>query len=278
MRSFIQFILRNYAIILFILLEGVSFFLIFSYNKFHQTFFINSANAITGNVNSTYGNFKNYFSLAEANDSLVNENARLRSMLEGSYVIDTTRAYIMKDSLGKQLYSYIPAVVISNSFTETNNYITLDRGSNHGITKNMGVITSSGIAGNVIKVSPNFSVVMSVLHSRFKASVAIKRNNTQGRLLWDIKDPSRIHMVEVSEQGFPSIGDTVVTTRASEIFPPGIMVGTIVDFGKEAGNNYYTLDIKLSTDFSSLQYVYVVNDLMRPEIDSLQNEVINADR
>ncbi len=278
MRSFIQFILRYYAVILFILLQGISFYFVFTYNKFHHTFFVNTANDVSGNVLNTYGNFKTYFSLDKVNDSLISENARLRSMLGESYLIDTSHASIMRDSLGKQLYAYIPAEVISNSYTETNNYITLDRGSNQGILKNMGVISSNGIAGQVIKVSPNFSVVMSVLHSRFKASVAVKRNNTQGRLLWDVTDPSMVHMVEVSEQGFPTIGDTIVTTRASSIFPPGIMVGTIEKFGKEAGTNYYTLNIKLSTDFSSLKYVYVVNDLMRAEIDSLQNEVLNADR
>ncbi len=278
MRSFIQFIFRYYAVILFILLEGISFYFVFTYNQFHHTFFVNSANNVSGNVLNTYGNFKTYFSLDKVNDSLITENARLRSMLDESYLIDTSHASIMRDSLGRQIYAYIAAEVISNSYTEINNYITIDRGSNHGVEKNMGVISSSGIAGQVIKVSPNFSVVMSVLHSRFKASVAVNRNNTQGRLLWDINDPARVHMVEVSEQGFPKVGDTIVTTRSSEIFPPGIIVGMIESFGKEAGTNYYTLDIKLSTDFSSLQYVYVVEDKMRAEIDSLQNEVINADR
>lgn len=278
MRSFIQFLIRNYAIIIFILLEAVSFYFVFTYNKFQHTYFVNTAGEMSGNVLDRYHNFKSYFSLDEVNDSLINENARLRAQLRESMMIDTTGVYSIKDSAGKQLYTYIPAEVISNSYTEPNNYITLNRGSNHGIQKNMGVISSNGIAGQVVEVSPNFSVVMSVLHSRFKASVAIKRNNTQGRLLWDMKDPSHIRMVEVSEQGFPAIGDTIFTTRSSMIYPPGIIVGTISDFGKEAGNNYYTLDIKLSTDFSALQYVYVVNDLMRTERDTLQTKVLNADR
>ncbi len=277
MRSFIQFLIRNYAIIIFLLLEAVSFYFVFTYNKFQHTYFVNTAGDLSGNVLNRYHNFKSYFSLDEVNDSLINENARLRAQLEESMIIDSSRSYTMRDSSGKQLYTYIPAEVISNSYTEANNYITLNRGSNHGIQKNMGVISSNGIAGQVVDVSENFSVVMSVLHSRFKASVAIKRNNTQGRLLWDMKDPTVIRMIEVSEQGFPTLGDTILTTSSSRIYPPGILVGTISDFGKEAGNNYYTLDIKLSTDFSSLKYVYVVNDLMRTERDSIQMKVINAD-
>ena len=220
MRSFLEFILRNYAVIIFLLLEGVSLYFVFTFNKFHQTFFVNTANSVSGNVLNKYHNFESYFELDEINDSLIAENARLREMLEGSYAIDTSKIYIAKDSLGIQLYTYIPAEVISNSYTQVNNYITLDKGSNHGIQKNWGVITSNGIVGRVVNVSPNFSVVMSVLHSRFRASVAIKRNNVEGRLLWDINDPTRIHMVEVSEQGFPTIGDTIVTTRKSTMYPP----------------------------------------------------------
>jgi len=277
MRSFIQFLLRNYAVIIFILLEATSFYFVFNFNDFQHTFFVNTANDVSGNVLNTYGNFKTYFSLDKVNDSLMTENARLRAQLEQSMTYDTVHTYVMRDSRGKQLYTYIPAEVIANSYTEPNNYITLNRGSNHGLEKNMGVIASNGIVGRVVKVSPNFSVVMSMLHSRFKASVVIKRNNTQGRLLWDLKDPSMIHMVEVSEQGFPALGDTIITS-GSTMFPSGIFVGTISNFGKAAGVNFYTLDIKLATDFTSLKYVYVVNDHMSTERDSLQNEVINADR
>jgi len=278
MRSFIQFLLRNYAALIFILLELVSFYFVFSYNKFQHTFFVNTANEVSGNVLNTYGNFQTYFTLDKVNDSLVAENAALRAQLRESLAIDTVNQYTAKDSLGRQLYTYIPAEVIGNSYTEPNNYITLNRGSSHGIQKNMGVISSNGIVGQVVNVSENFSVVMSVLHSRFKTPVAIKNNNAQGRLIWEGKDPTTVNMVEVSEPGLLKQGDTIITTPVSTMFPANTIVGTLESYGKEQGRNFYTLDLKLSTNFSALKYVYVVNDLMRTERDSLQMEVLNADR
>ncbi len=277
MRSFFLFIIRHYAVFLFLLLELISFYFVFTYNNFHRTFFVNSANRVTGNVLNTYGNFEAYFDLREVNDSLETENARLRESLAESNKIDTSYTHLVADSLGKKLYSYIPAVVIGNSFTEPNNYITLNKGSAHGIHENMGVITSSGIVGRVVKVSENFSVVMSVLHTQFVSRVAVKNSNAQGRLVWDGKFPTLASVIQVSEPGQLQKGDSIITSVVSPMFPPNLMVGTLEDYGKDPGSNYYKLNIRLSTRFSALKYVYVVNEIMKDERESVENEVLNAD-
>lgn len=275
MRSFLLFIIRHNAIFLFALLEIIALYFVFTYNNFHNTYFINSANGITGNVLNTYGNFEEYFSLKEVNDSLMLENALLRQKLLNEALPDSN-SVIVKDSIGQPLYSYIPAEVIGNSFTEPNNYITLNKGSSDGIRENMGVITSSGIVGRVVKVSPNFSVVMSVLHSQFVSRVAVQKNNAQGRLTWEGKSPTHISVIQVSEPGTIVKGDTVITTKISPMFPPDILVGTIESFGKDAGSNYFTLNVRLSTKFSSLQFVYVVNDLLQKERIDLENKALDA--
>ncbi|MBK9555530.1 MAG: rod shape-determining protein MreC [Chitinophagaceae bacterium] len=275
MRSFFLFIIRHYAVFLFGLLELISLYFVFTYNNFHNTFFINSANGVSGNVLNTYGNFQEYFSLKEVNDSLMHENALLREQLLLSAIPDSS-SVLVKDSLGQPLYSYIPAEVIGNSFTEPNNYITLNKGSNDGIRENMGVITSSGIVGRVVKVSPKFSVVMSVLHSQFVSRVAVQKNNSQGRLTWEGKSPTHISVIQVSEPGTLNKGDSVVTTKISPMFPPDIMVGTVESFGKDPGSNYYTLNVRLSTKFSSLQFVYVVNELLQKERTDLENSATDA--
>lgn len=275
MRSFFLFLIRHYVTFLFLLLELISFYLIFTFNSFHNTYFVNSANTLSGNVLNTYGNFQEYFSLREVNDSLMAENSLLREHLLLAEISDTARNVAI-DTLGNPLYSYITAEVIGNTYTEANNYITLNKGSEHGIAVNMGVITSNGIVGRVVKVSPNFSVVMSVLHSQFVSRVAVKRTNAQGRLKWDGRSPTHIDIIEVSEPGKLHKGDTITTTRVSPMFPPDIPVGTLIDYGKDPGSNYYTLDVKLSTNFSALRYVYVVNELMSAERNALEGQIEDA--
>jgi len=276
MRSFFLFIIRHYVIFLFVFLELIAFYLLFSFNAYHNTYFINSANDLTGNVLNTYGNFQTYFSLREVNDSLRQENSRLRGMLYNWDDGDSMPG-LVRDTLGNPLYSYVPAEVIGNTFTEANNYITLNKGSKHGIRENMGVIASTGMVGRVVKVSENFSVVMSMLHSQFLSRVAVSRTNAQGRLRWDGKSPAHIDIIQVSEPGKLAKGDTIITTPISRVFPPGILVGTLESYGKEQGSNYYTLHVKLSTKFSALKYVYVVNDLMSAERETLENQIEDAD-
>ncbi|MFN0274709.1 MAG: rod shape-determining protein MreC [Chitinophagales bacterium] len=274
MRSFFLFVFRNHAIILFLLLELACFWLIFNNNAYHKTFFLNTANNVSGDVLNTYGNMTQYLALREINDSLQAENAFLRSKIQQSIQFDTVKVYDKKDSSGTVLYTYIPAEVISNSFTEVNNYITLNRGSKHGISRDMGVITANGICGKIISVSENYSVAMSVLHGNFFTRAALKKNNVQGNIRWEIGDPSRVTMVDVSEPGELFVGDTVITTAFSQLFPNGTIVGTLQDFGKEKSSNFYTLQVNLSTQFNRLQTVYVVNYLRKEEQQQVEEQAL----
>lgn len=215
-----------------------------------------------------------YLALREINDSLQAENAFLRSQIQQSLQSDTSNIYTQKDTTGAVVYTYIPAEVISNSFTEVNNYITLNRGSKHGIEKDKGVITGNGICGKIIAVSENYSVAMSVLHSNFFTRAALKKNNVAGNLRWEIGDPTMITMVDVSEPGELGVGDTVLTASHSQLFPQGIMVGTLQNFGKEEGSNFYTLHIKLATQFNRLRTVYIVNYLRKDEQQQLEQQAI----
>jgi rod shape-determining protein MreC len=61
------------------------------------------------------------------------------------------------------------------------------------------------------------------------------------------------------------VGDTVVTSGYSNIFPEGIMIGTIKQFDVESGTNFYNIKVELSTDFKTLKYVEVVKNTRREE-------------
>ncbi|HCK21804.1 MAG TPA: rod shape-determining protein MreC, partial [Bacteroidetes bacterium] len=128
-----------------------------------------------------------------------------------------------------------------------------------------GVITSSGIVGIVKEVSPDFSVIISVLHGSFHTRVAVQKNDEQGRLVWDGKDSRIVKIIDVSEPGKLEQGDSIVTTRFSMAFPDGYPVGVLESYGKETGSNFYTLKVRLSTDFSRLRYVYVVDYLLKDQ-------------
>jgi rod shape-determining protein MreC len=174
MRNFLKFLLRYYAFFLFLALEVVCLILYFRSAEYPNASVVYSANRLAGNAYARYAALVEYTRLDDRNDSLALENARLREQLANARMIDSVHERCVDDSLYRQLYTYIPARIIKSSVTARNNYLTLDRGSREGIRPDMGVITDDGIVGKVVAVSEHFSVVMSVLHSKFSSSAALR--------------------------------------------------------------------------------------------------------
>ena len=135
-------------------------------SKTHEAFFATEMNEVTGVINSKYNNFSGYFNLRETNRQLALENANLKNQLLQNYNLPNNVVLFAKDSAIRDTnnlvrkYTYLPALVVKNSYSLQENYITIERGSNAGITKNMSVVSALGVVGRVVTVSPNYSIVM----------------------------------------------------------------------------------------------------------------------
>lgn len=280
MRNILLF-LRIYSTFLFFLfLMGVSLYMLFSYNKYHNAFYSEAANEITGKISSQFNNITYYFSLKETNDSLVAANVRLYNQLREDYSIPDTTATLKVDSLridsllAFRKYLYRSAKVVRNSVSQPNNYIVIHRGKNQGITPDMGVIAPNGaVAGTVLEVSENFAVVMSLLHSQSNVSARLQRGGETGTLVWGGENPNILLMKDVTKSARIKAGDTVVTSGFSYRFPRGILLGTVKDILKQPGVSTYTVRVNSAVDFENLQFVYVIENLQRGEPDALLQKV-----
>lgn len=216
---------------------------------------------MTGTVLLTLNNISGYLTLKKANEILVTENSRLRNQLSESYLITDTKEYYSRDSM----YRYINAKVISNSANHQKNYLMLNKGSNHGIAKDMGVITSDGIVGTVIDVTSQFSRVMSVLHINNKVNARILKNNHLGTVEWpgNYYRNGKLTDIPMHVQLYP--GDTIVTSGNSLIFPEGINVGTVEEYNVLPNEKFNTASVKYAVDYNNLYYVYVIINLKKTE-------------
>jgi rod shape-determining protein MreC len=185
-------------------------------------------------------------------------------------VIDSFRV----DSLVKfRKYTYRSAKVVYNSTNSENNYLQLDRGANHGIKENMAVINSDGaIVGLVVNTSPNFSHVMSLLHTKSQVPAMLKKNDAGGTVKWDTRDPRYLFMEGISRDVEVKKGDTVVTSRYSYNYPPGFMIGRVDSLRTEKATGYYILRVRTATRFNNIQQVFVVENLQRDEQQQLERE------
>src|SRR5699024_7362330 len=149
----------------------------------------------------------------------------------------------------------------------------LNRGSRHGIQKGMGVVSSRGVVGIVLHVSPHFSTVQSVLHADTRISASLVRSNAFGSLVWgeNNHDPRVAYLRDIPNHVPVVKGERVVTSGYS-LFPEGILIGKVVETGVASGESFFDIRVELNNDFSTLQFVYVVTDDLAKEKAALEAE------
>ncbi|MDD3567016.1 MAG: rod shape-determining protein MreC [Bacteroidales bacterium] len=270
MNSLIRFIVRHQFFLLFLVLETFSFWLLSTHSYYQSTKFENATRALTGFTSSRISNASKYLKLASTNERLAQENINLRNQLAAL----NTRYEVLKTKLGDTLvapnYSYTLSRVVNNSVNKQYNYLTLNVGEKHGVKREMGVVSSQGVVGIIAGVSPNYSTVISMLNVDLKISAKLKRTNHFGSLYWDGKNYREVLLTDIPQHVPVSIGDTVVTSGFSSIFPADIGLGTISSIqGK--GSNFHNLKVKLFIDFKQLNTVWVVSPRHEEERVELEN-------
>ena len=263
MRNLLQFISKNHVLLLFILLELCAFLMIVQNNHFQRAAFINSTNAVTANTFQTLSNWKNYFSLKSANEQLALENAKLQTLLTYKEVNDTIASVLPKQ--------YISAMVINNSVAKRNNYLTLDKGTKHGVEKGMGVVTQNGVVGIIKEVSEHFSSVLSVLHGKSKTSVVLKHSHYFGSLEWEGVNYQNAIVNDIPSHVELNIGDTIISSGYSSIYPANIPIGRISRINTKPHKNFHQIEIQFLEDFKKLKYVYIIEVILSNEVHELEN-------
>lgn len=271
MRSLFRFLLRNYFVMMFLALEVISFTLMVSYNNYQRVTFINSSNDVVGTIYERFSHFDDYFSLSRTNARLAAENASLRKQLQMRIALQEKYPVNRPDTVDAPAYYFTSAKVIGNSVNKQFNYITLNKGSRQGIKPDMGIISADGVVGVITNVSPNYSTGLSLLNKRLSIPAKITKNNYFGALVWDGEHSNTADLKEIPFHIMVNVGDTVVTSGYSSIFPEGIMIGTITKWEQDPGTNFYNIKVELSTNFRTVKYVEVVRNTKQAELKKLES-------
>ena len=196
--------------------------------------------------------------LTERNVYLERELARLT---DTATVAAKDSTYMQRMQAGVlRKYKSVPARVVSNSLDKLNNFITIDKGTADGVGKDMGVACGLGVVGIVYLTAEHYSVVIPVLNSKSNISCSIRGRGYFGYLHWYGDRPDEAYLDDVPRHARFRIGDIVVTSGYSSVFPPGMLVGKIMRVYNSANGMSYRLRVKLSTDFGNLRDVCVIND------------------
>lgn len=281
MRQLLEFFVRHGAWFTFLLLAGISCFMLFRGNPYQQSVYMTSAGAVSSGVYGAANSVTGYFHLRTINDDLQErlsdlemENLSLRRRLERAGELAYADTVTPDSALTP--YRFITARVINNSIAHSNNFITINRGSADGVKPEMGVFDQNGIVGIVNVTGPHTARVISLLNSDLRLSCKVKGSDAFGSLVWDGKSPRRAVLEELPRHVEFAIGDTIITSGYSVVFPEGIPVGTVVEQARDVDDNFYSLKVELLTDFATLSTVRVIENFLKDEIEEVETDRVNT--
>ncbi len=277
MSELLKFFVKYSSWFLFALYIVAGCVLLFSTNPFQHHVYLSSANIVSSGVYRAANSVTSYFSLRDINEDLQRRNSDLE--LEIYHLKDVIRNYqeqVHADTMtvdsALTRYHFLIAHVINNSINRSHNYITIEKGRLDGVEPEMGVIDQNGIVGIVNVVGDHTARLISVLNPYLRLSCKVKGEQQVGSLVWDGKNPSEAILEELPKHAKFIKGDTIVTSGYSSVFPEGVPVGTILSGTRDREDNFYTLRVKLFTDFSTLSTVRVIRDNMKEELTTVEKE------
>ena len=274
MQQILNFLIKHNHWFLFILLEGISFVLLFSFNNYQSASMFTSTNEVAGNIYSMISDVDGYFTLNDENQALLEHNKELIREIEAlkeelATLKDSSAIAAFPD--GK--FRFNTARAVNNSLNKLQNFITIDKGENDGIGSEMGVFNDKGVVGITYTSSENFTIVLPLLNGKSRLSCRVSGGNSYCTLQWDGDDTRYSYLVDLPRYGEFTQGDTVITSGFSSIFPEGLPVGSIESLEDSEDGLFYKAKVKLFVDFGNIDNLFVVGNDSKKEQEELENSI-----
>ena len=271
MHRLLEFIKRIYILLLFVIIEIVAVWCYATSTPYTEAKIMARTNAVGSKLSSTVNDMSNFLSLPDQNMKLNKRIAELEMELEQR---DMMIAELMPegdnmpfiDSLDNK-FLYHPANVVSMTTNRRHNYIILDRGARHGISKDMGVMTPSReFVGMVASCTEDYSVVMPMLNTRFKIGGRLVDNELCS-IYWDGTSAYEVTAIEISKYAKPSKG--MVVNVQSDRLPAGVTIGSIEEYESNAAKTAYSATLCIAADMQSLSNVLIIENTDQQQLDQL---------
>ena len=265
MNNLTEFLAKYKHWFLFVLLEIASLVLLFRFNNYQGSVWFTSANIVAGQVYELSSSVTSYFSMGKLNRELTERNVQLERQVKelSEQLYEKTRdpKFAQKGQYRfLSDFKLINAKVVSNSLDKEENFITIDKGSWDGVRKDMGVACGNGIVGVVYLVGTHYSIVLPVLNSKSNISCSIQGRSYFGYLRWAGGAKNIAYLDDIPRHAKFKLGDRIITSGYSAIFPAGILVGKIKHVYNSEDGLSFRLAVQLSTDFGNLRDVCVIDD------------------
>lgn len=277
MRNIFLFLRRFSTFFTFLILQIVCLSIVFRFNKFHNAMGMTMANNITGKIHEQQSKIKGFFTLRQTADSLMKRNAEFQNAKPVNLLpIDTTTKeiadYIPIDTLGNMKkilrFVYRPSTVIYNTTNDDKkNYMMLARGKDNGLATDMAVVgaETNAVVGKIIYADAKYSVVMTLLHKQSRVPAKLLGSGDNGTITWDGNNSRIVVLSRIPKSTTIKVGDSVLTSNSSDIFPENLLIGTIASFSEDKSTGNYSIKVKTTANFNQINYVNVIENTMQKD-------------
>lgn len=276
MNNLSEFLKRNFHIFLFVILQIGCIIMITSSVKYTSFVVSNICQSIVSPINDKWQKVIRHFSLETENEQLVQQNIKLLNERDNAFIFkdDSLYSKIQEDTAKKEkirLYDYSSANIVYKTTDKTHNYIIIDKGRQDSITRDMAVLSAGGVLGVVNDVTEHFASIISLLHPDARISAKIVSANQIGTLLWDGINPRYAQLYDIPQHVPVKVGDSIVTSGYSNIFPKDILVGIVADVKENNHSSFLNIKVKLATNFNNVNKVYLIRNIYTNEMDELKS-------
>ena len=218
--------------------------------------------------------FVNMNNLHSENIELRNQLARLEVEVSRLLYIEAENKILIYLMDIPRRYSEFPmmgANIIAQNPTNWSLDIIINRGTNDNISQNMVVIAPGGLAGRISRVGRNFAIVTPLIEDTSAVSAATRRTGDIGMIRGDINLSSRglVIMDRISPDADIQIGDEIITSQISSIYPPGIQIGNVISIDTNPAGDRYAI-IQPSVDFFNLSALQIITELFYFEMIDIE--------
>ena len=223
--------------------------------------------------NKTITYFKDIRSELRLNKSLKLENTHLKNNLKllerkitelKEFETENQRLRLLLELKDQVQYDTLPAQVIGRDLSGWSQILLINKGTKHGVTQDMQVVSGQGIVGKIIETGLFSSKVQLLIDKRSRIGGIMQKSRIVGLVEGTGKDYLILNYLPRDESVF--VNDLVLSSGLGGVYQKGLVIGTVRAVHEAKFGLYKYADIVPAVSFHKLEEVLVI---LKPKEDSI---------